>query len=113
MDAQQQRLLFLRPSPEAKRSVRVPMATLLRLQRLTIRTDLQDSHLYVLSRDVVLPLLAAKPSLANIKHVRAPPHFVDVDTYLSGRHQQAPSSLQPLRQHAIANTCTCMSCMRS
>ena len=69
-DAARQRLLFLRPSPEARRSVRVPMATLMRLQRLIIRTDLQDCHLYVFSKDVVLPLLAAKPSLANIKHVR-------------------------------------------
>jgi hypothetical protein len=69
-DAAQQRLLFLRPSPEALRSVRLPMGMLLRLQRLTLRTDLQDNHLYVFNRDIVLPLLAAKPSLANIKQAR-------------------------------------------
>lgn len=60
------RLVFFRPSPEARCNIKLPMGTLLRQGRLTIRTDLQDNHVYVLDRSV-LALLQAKPSLANIK----------------------------------------------
>ena len=44
------------------------MGTLMRHGRLTIRTDLQDNHVYALDRSV-LALLHAKPSLASIKQV--------------------------------------------
>ena len=61
--------MFFRPSPEARRNIKVPMGTLLRQGCLSIRTDLQDNHLYVLDRSA-LALLQAKPALANIKQVR-------------------------------------------
>lgn len=44
------------------------MNTLLRQKRLTVRTDLQDNHLYIFNR-AVLEVLQSKPSLVNIKQV--------------------------------------------
>lgn len=41
LDARAQRLLFLLPSPEARRSVRVPLVALGASGRLVVRTDLQ------------------------------------------------------------------------
>lgn len=46
------------------------MNALLRHKRLTVRTDLQDNHLYIFNR-AVLEVLQSKPSLANIKQVLA------------------------------------------
>ena len=69
LDEAQQRLLLFRPSPEPRRHVRLPMAALASLQRLTVRTDLQDNHCYVFSRAALRDALAAKPGLANIKQV--------------------------------------------
>ena len=63
------RLVFFRPSRESRRNIKLPMGTLMRHGRLTIRTDLQDSHVYALDRSV-LALLQAKPSLASIKQVQ-------------------------------------------
>ncbi len=68
LDEQQQQLLFFRPSPESRRSIRLPMNALLRHKQLTVRTDLQDNHLYIFNR-AVLEILHAKPNLANIKQV--------------------------------------------
>lgn len=62
------RLVFFRPSPESRRNIKLPMGTLMRHGRLTIRTDLQDNHVYALDRSV-LGVLHAKPSLASIKQV--------------------------------------------
>ena len=70
------RLVFFRPSPESRRAIKLPMGALLRHGRLTVRTDLQDSHVYALDR-AVLAVLHTKPSLASIKQVgpqRAPRH---------------------------------------
>ncbi len=61
--------MFFRPSPEARCNIKVPMGTLLRQGCLSIRTDLQDNHLYVLDRSA-LALLQAKSALADIKQVR-------------------------------------------
>lgn len=69
LDGKSRRLVFFRPSPEARRNIKVPMGTLLRQGCLSIRTDLQDNHLYVLDRSA-LALLQAKPALADIKQVR-------------------------------------------
>ncbi|CAL8468630.1 g8170 [Coccomyxa elongata] len=66
LDEQQQQLLFFRPSPEPRRNIRLPMNALLRQKRLTVRTNLQDNHLYILNR-AVLEVLQSKPSLVNIK----------------------------------------------
>ena len=41
LDARAQRLLFFLPSPEARRSVRVPLVALGASGRLVVRTDLQ------------------------------------------------------------------------
>ena len=41
LDARAQRLLFFLPSPEARRSVRVPLVALGAGGRLVVRTDLQ------------------------------------------------------------------------
>ncbi|EIE22403.1 nucleotide-diphospho-sugar transferase [Coccomyxa subellipsoidea C-169] len=71
LDEQQQQLLFFRPSPESRRSIRLPMNALLRHKQLTVRTDLQDNHLYIFNR-AVLEILHAKPNLANIKQVLLP-----------------------------------------
>lgn len=60
--------MFFRPSPEARQNIKLPMDTLLRQGCLSIRTDLQDNHLYILDRSA-LALLQAKPALANIKQV--------------------------------------------
>ena len=62
------RLVFFRPSPESRRNIKLPIGTLMRHGRLTIRTDLQDNHVYALDRSV-LGVLHAKPSLASIKQV--------------------------------------------
>ena len=70
LDGQGRRLVFFRPSTEARRNIKLPMGTLLRQGRLTIRTDLQDNHVYAMDRSV-LEVLQSKPSLANIKQVRA------------------------------------------
>ena len=66
LDNERRRLVFFRPSPEAWRNIKLPMGALLRQGCLSIRTDLQDNHLYVLNRSV-LALLQAKPVLADIK----------------------------------------------
>ncbi|CAK0780561.1 hypothetical protein CVIRNUC_005094 [Coccomyxa viridis] len=66
LDGQMRRLVFFRPSPESRRNIKLPMGTLMRHGRLTIRTDLQDNHVYALDRSV-LGVLHAKPSLASIK----------------------------------------------
>ena len=65
------RLVFFRPSPESRRNIKLPLGTLMRHGRLTIRTDLQDNHVYAMDRSV-LAVLHAKPSLASIKQVE--PH---------------------------------------
>ncbi len=67
--------MFFRPSPEARRHIKLPMGTLLRQGRLTVRTDLQDNHVYAMNRSV-LEVLQSKPSLADIKQVRATSHHL-------------------------------------
>jgi hypothetical protein len=70
LDSQQQRLLFFRPSAEARRNIRLPLSLLLRHGRMTVRTDLQDNHCYVFHRSV-LDVLESKPSLVSIKQVNS------------------------------------------
>ena len=64
-------MLFIAPSREAKRQVRVPMSALQR-GRLTLRTDLLDVYLYIFSKQTVFSVLEARPNFQSIKQVIQP-----------------------------------------
>lgn len=50
LDPQQQLLLFAASSPEALREIKLPVAAVQQAGAVEVHTDMQDQHLYVLSR---------------------------------------------------------------
>lgn len=69
LDAEHHQLLFIAPSREAKRQLRVPMSALQR-GRLTLRTDLLDVYLYIFHKQTFFAVLEARPHCQSIKQVR-------------------------------------------
>lgn len=70
VDSEHHQMLFMAPSREAKRQVRVPMSAL-QHGRLTLRTDLVDVYLYIFTKQTVFAVLEARPSCQSIKQVYA------------------------------------------
>lgn len=66
LDPSRQLLLFAASSPEVLRDIQLPLAAVQAVGSVTLHSDLQDQHLYVLSRSV-LKLLVAKPALSSLK----------------------------------------------
>ncbi len=92
--------MFFRPSPEARRHIKLPMGALMRQGRLSIRTDLQDNHLYVLDRSV-LATLQAKPSLSDIKQVEATLYLNTHAIFMPNQCRNKMSQLGCLLKHMV------------
>ncbi|KAF6255618.1 nucleotide-diphospho-sugar transferase [Scenedesmus sp. NREL 46B-D3] len=66
LDPSRQLLLFAASSPDVLRDIKLPLAAAQQLGAVQLHSDLQDQHLYVMSRSA-LKLLVSKPALSSLK----------------------------------------------
>ena len=112
VDSEHHQMLFIAPSREAKRQVRVPMSAL-QHGRLTLRTDLVDVYLYIFTKQTVFAVLEARPSCQSIKQVRSTDVTLSVEPDLP--RQVRPAHRAVPHQHCLCGlpplfclmTCTC------
>lgn len=105
LDAMQKQLLFIAGStPDARRQVRVPLAAM-QDGRLSLRSDLMDTHLYIFHKHTFFKALEARPAYESIRQELLPylvcqqrsrhPFSHKQD---SGRRAASPDSEQNLQQ---------------
>lgn len=71
----QKQLLFIAGStPDARRQVRVPLAAM-QDGRLSLRSDLMDTHLYIFHKHTFFKALEARPAYESIRQVHIHTQF--------------------------------------